>query len=226
MKPVIGISLGLESKGERFCIKKHYIEAVEGCGGEAVLIPPQTSVASIIEKIQGLLLSGGPDVDPFLYGEEPEKGIRRIDPERDRLEREIFFLAIEKGIPVLGICRGAQAINVFLGGSLHQDIKTSIKHWQFAPDGHPTHTIFIEKESLLYRITGREKLRVNTFHHQAIKDVGEGLKVCARAQDGVIEGIEWEEKRILGVQFHAECMWRNVGEVRRIFEWLVEEAKR
>lgn len=226
MRPIIGVSLGKESNKERFCINKEYIEALEGCGGEALLIPPQISVSSMIKKLQGLVLSGGPDLDPLLYGEEPEKGVRRIDPQRDGFEKELLFLSMERNIPILGICRGIQAINVFLGGSLHQEIKTHIKHWQFAPKEHPTHTIIIEKDSLLYRIVKKEEMRVNSFHHQAIKDLGKGLFVSARAKDGVIEAVECKERRILGLQFHAECMWRNLEEVKKIFEWLIMEAKR
>jgi putative glutamine amidotransferase len=222
-KPVIGITLSTNAKGDRYYIPSEYIPPLEGTGAIPVLLPPMRrseDTARLAEIIDGLLLPGGVDIDPMHYGEEPTK-TRRIDPQKDSLELDLLNILDSKDMPILGICRGAQVLNVFRGGTLNQDFREGLKHWQQAPETYPTHALDIVKGTLLHRIVGRTELRVNTYHHQIIRDLGRGLVVSARSKDGVIEAVEDPGKKfVLAVQFHAEDMWEQGG-FRGIFEAFV-----
>lgn len=155
-----------------------------------------------------------------------------ITPERDDFDYMLIRMAIEKGIPVLGICRGMQMLNVALGGTLIQDIPSQVKgsmvdHRQEAPSSEATHSITIQKGSLLYNILKTEKTAVNSFHHQAVKKVAPSLKVIAVAKDGVVEAIEGTgDMRVLGLQFHPEGFAAHGEcEFTPIFDWIVNESK-
>lgn len=228
MDPIIGISCSTTPSTERYYLPRNYVEAVEDTGGIPLLLPPLKSkekLTKYLELIHGLLLSGGADVDPWLYGEESTPGMRRIDPEKDGLELELGKLVVEKGLPVLGICRGCQMLNVICGGSLSQRME-GLKHWQSAPESYPTHEIEIVKGTKLREILKEEKIRVNTFHRQSIKDVAPGFIISATAKDGVIEGIESKvHPFVIAVQFHAEWLWRDYPVFRRIFAAFVEAAR-
>lgn len=216
MGPLIGITCGLDS--DRYAVTKYYSQAVEKCGGLPVILPLTTNrstLESLCQKISGLILSGGGDLDPTHFGEEPAIGLRRISPERDYFELELtkLFLAVNK--PILGICRGMQVLNIAAGGTIWQDIHTQLyypvlKHSQEAPKWYPTHLVQIKADTLLSSVLGADEVRVNSFHHQSINKVAKGFRINALATDGIVEGIEsLEDRFVLGVQWHPECMWEN-----------------
>ena len=227
MDPVIGISCYTSPAADRYYLPRNYVEAIDAAGGIPLLLPPLKSgdkVTNYLDLIDGLLLSGGADVDPALYDQEPTSGVRRIDPEKDNLELTVGKLAIARRMPVLGICRGCQMLNVICQGTLNQHLE-GLKHWQHAPKAYPTHEVEIKKGTKLFEILKAEKIRVNTFHHQSIKDVAPGFIVSAMSKDGVIEGIESVTHPFaLGVQFHVEHLFKEYPIFKGIFSALVEAA--
>lgn len=233
-KPVIGITCSFNFEKKRFFVNKAYTKAISKTGGIPVVLPIMNDFAeklgSILKKTDGLLLSGGTDIDPNLFGEEPAVEINRVDPERDSFELALTRRSLKQHLPVLAICRGIQVLNVAAGGSLYQDIgkqvKDSIKHSQDAPRWHPTHQIEIEKNSLLFDIIPHNSIKVNSMHHQSIKNIGSEFKVVARGQDGIIEAIESKNSSFqLGIQWHPEEMVDRDANAPALFERLIEESK-
>lgn len=204
---------GLESP--RQAVPRPYAWAIERAGGVPVLLPA-TNVLENAERylsvLDGLLLSGGVDVDPALYGEEPHPELGRVDPDRDAIEIPLTRLALAQDMPIFAICRGIQVLNVAMGGSLYQDLpsqKPSRLQHQQRHDGVArdiaTHNVRIESGTRLAEIVGDACMATNSFHHQALKDVAKGLTVTAYAEDGIIEAVESAAYRyLLGVQFHPE----------------------
>lgn len=232
MRPRIGITCGFAGANDPLALEGDYIDAVYRAGGVPLVIPPgisEDALAEILEALDGLLFSGGPDVDPARFCEEPLQGMGRIDPARDEAELLLARLGLERRMPLLGICRGAQVLNIACGGDLFQDLPSQVegvlKHVQQpTPMTYPTHGIRLEPGSLLARITGKAVLRVNSWHHQAIRRIASGFAATARAEDGVIEAIEKTgEPFILGVQFHPESMARGGSpEAILLFEAFVQ----
>lgn len=225
--PIIGISCGSSTQKERKKresynrVPDEYVKAIECAGGIPILIPfleKKENIKVIVEKIDGLLLPGGRDIEPNHYGEKPA-GVKETDLLKDALEFPLIEFAIKRGLPILGICRGCQIFNVVSGGTLIQDIKTNIKHrYGDIPRNKITHNIKIEKNSLLFKIVGKEKIGVNSFHHQAVKDVAKGFRASAYAEDGIIEAIEGKSSPfILGVQCHIEHLWQKNPLFKNIF---------
>ena len=229
--PVIGIS-GNFREGDCTLAQAYYMSVVEA-GGTPVVIPSydnDKALVSLLDTLDGIVLSGGADIDPDYLGEEPLDCVS-INPRRDRQELTLVRLAVDRQIPVLGICRGIQVLTAALGGKLYQDIKTQhdrpcIEHSQTIARGLPSHEVKLVKDSLLYGFFGKETLAVNSFHHQAVKEVPEGFRVTASAPDGIIEGMESTTFRpILGVQWHPECfLLENDRTMMPIFNWLIEQA--
>ena len=198
-----------------------YVEGVAGAGGAPVVLPPvgdESAAEALIHGLDGLLLSGGSDLDPGYYGEEPVSELGVTLPERDAFEMALVGLALRRGMPVFGICRGMQVLNVALGGTLYQDLPSQweqdlLKHRQATPKWQPTHEVRVSEGSYIAEVIGRESVKVNSYHHQGIRDLAEGLIVTGRSSDGVIEAVEAEdlsERWLLGVQWHAEAM-RGAG---------------
>lgn len=240
--PVIGISSYNEAS--RCQVNLTYVNSVRQAGGVPLVIPvtdDDDQIAAIVATIDGLVMTGGEDFDPLKwYGEEPIRALGVIAPERDEFDVKLIRAAVAAGIPVLGICRGEQLMAVAFGGSLWQDIPSQlpssyVKHRQGATtSAYGTHSIDIEPGSLLYRILGKDKAVVNSFHHQAVKDVPAGFRVTARSADGIIEALERSGRLqgfrdgngwILGVQFHPEAI-TDAGnpEFLPIFRELVGQA--
>src|SRR5690242_8856273 len=191
-----------------------YLRTLDAAGAMPVVLPPVGDPEQLLDRLDGICLSGGPDLDPAAYGardRHPELG--PTEPALDAFELALAGAALDRGLPVLAICRGAQALNVACGGTLHQHIPG---HRQTAPATEPTHEVQVVKGSRLHRITRSAKLAVNSFHHQAVDKVGEGLRVVARATDGTVEAIEGAGF-LLGVQWHAETMSAH----RSLFDALV-----
>ena len=208
-KPVIGISCAIEGGSSRAGMT--YVNSIRKAGGLPFLIPVTTSEKEIdeyLEHVDGVVLIGGEDVNPLIFGQEPNKNLGEVVPQRDIYDLTLIRKAVKKGIPLLGVCRGEQSLNIAMGGDLIQDIPSqvegAIQHRQDAPSSHGSHTIFIEKGSLLHKLLGKEKIAVNSFHHQAVGKVAPGYKVTARASDGVVEAIESNDGKSFGVQFHPE----------------------
>lgn len=210
MRPVIGITGNYYAENNSFCLKDYYVASIADAGGIAVILPP-TADGELMEDYlsicQGLLFSGGGDLDPVYWGECLEQDSGEIEPLRDGFELSLARKAFLSKKVVLGICRGCQVLNVAMGGSLVQDVKGLMSHWQKAPRAYPIHDIFIEPNSQLYCIMSSERIRVNSFHHQAVKELGRGLSIAAMAADGTVEAIESREHTFyMGVQWHPECL--------------------
>ncbi len=219
------------------CAKlEDYKQAVLHAGGEVRIVEHGTPVAAALEGVGGLLLTGGEDVAPALYGEEKHAATVEVAPERDAFEIALVKEARRIGLPVFAICRGIQVMNVAFGGTLVQDIpsqmETAQSHSFTIPPHKPfdyAHDVWVDTSSLLAklmaeRLNGSDSCAVNSRHHQAVKDVAAGFKVVATAPDGVIEAIEDPSARFcLGVQWHPENFWRT-GEFRPLFEGFLEAA--
>ncbi|HOV79470.1 MAG TPA: gamma-glutamyl-gamma-aminobutyrate hydrolase family protein [Bacillota bacterium] len=229
MKPLIGIACSCETNGGRLFLNGSYPSAVAAAGGVPVLLPVLKGFeADYLALVDGIVLPGGGDLDPFLFGEEPSPLAGEINPGRDSFEIGVARLALERGVPVLGICRGIQVINVAAGGTVCQDISlmtgSPLKHFQAAPRWYPTHGLEIVPGSMLAGMLGGAAIRVNSFHHQAVARVAGGFRVSARSPEGVIEGIEAESGYAVGVQFHPEDMCGLDERFLNIFKSLVDAA--
>lgn len=235
MIPVIGVTCGSGGENGPMSLDMDYTRAISDAGGLPLVIPPDLpgeSLAPLLEILDGLLLSGGPDVDPVHFGEEPQPGMGRIDPERDRIELALARLALESGLPILGICRGAQVLNIAGGGDIFQDLPSRaepvLRHVQPpTPMTYATHSIRVEGGTRLAAITGRHALRVNSWHHQAVRGVAPGFAVSATAEDGVVEAIELAGKPfVMGLQFHPESMAKGGSHVAPLlFEAFVKSCR-
>ncbi len=207
-----------------------YGRAVVACGAVPVLVPVGQVTAGlelILDRIDGLILSGGPDVHPRHYRAMPLAGLADVDDELDRMELELARLALARDIPLLGICRGIQILNVACGGSLIQDIGSQVPgallHNPSIDKRVLSHTVRIETDSLLGRIIGAGEIWVNGRHHQAVDKVAPGLTVSAVAPDGIVEAVEDSARRFaLAVQWHPEGTWKSDPHCLRLFEALVE----
>ena len=217
VKPVIGLSCStLVLAGmrgvPRFALVHSYVDCVLRAGGLPLLLPnvdPDT-VSAYLSRIDGLVLSGGLDVDPMHYGADPVPNLGQVDAWRDRFELSLANRAFELGMPILAICRGVQLLNVARGGTLVQDIGTEVesplRHSQKAVQQDTyAHRVLIEPGTCLHEVAGAQEIRVNSFHHQACDRLAEGFVVSARSPDGVIEGAEApDHPHCVGVQWHPE----------------------
>ena len=244
MAPVIGVTGTLKQDADSVAqrplgafvrVDLDYVAGVAQAGGIPMVLPPiPGTVEEVAGRIDGLLLCGGSDLDPGYYGEEPIPELDVTVPERDAFEMALVEQALERGMPVFGICRGLQVLNVALGGTLYQDLSSqfgggSIAHRQQMPKWQWTHEVEVNGNSSIAKIMEVDGLRVNSYHHQAVKDLADGLTVTARASDGVVEALEarnLSESWLVGVQWHAEAM-RDAGpENRNLFKAHVEAAER
>ncbi len=208
-----------------------YLRAIEAAGGLPVVMPPleADAIDPLVERLSGICLSGGPDLSAESYGAKPHPRLGPIEPELDFFELAVALRADERGLPLLAVCRGCQAINVARGGNLYQDLPDEIggpiQHRQTQFDG-TSHSVEVAPDSHLARALGTIQANVNSFHHQAVKDLGDGLRAVAWAEDGVIEGIEAPDRDfMLGVQWHAEGIVAQ-PEQARLFREFVGACRR
>ena len=230
--PVIGLTGNFQDGN--CTLAEGYYQSILKAGGVPFIIPcydDTDALANTLDRIDGILLTGGADINPLFLGEEPVKELHGINPRRDRQELLLTQLAADRQIPILGICRGIQTLNAAFGGPLYQDIHsqmegTRIKHSQELDRSYASHTVNIEKDTLLHKLFNTDTIAVNSFHHQAIKEPAPGFRVCARATDGVIEAMEsTEHKSMIGVQWHPECFILKGDEcMMPLFHWLIREA--
>lgn len=238
-RPIIGVtgSLIIDEGGmfpgyERAYVNNDYIQSVVMAGGVPFIIPmvyDENIIKSQLECIDALIISGGHDVNPLMYGEEPSQKLGAILPKRDTFDATVVKFAMEMKIPTIGICRGEQMLNVANGGTLYQDLSfiegCYIKHNQGGLPSIATHTTSIVEGTKLHAILG-DTVMTNSFHHLAVKDVAPGFKVAALSKDGVVEAIEKEgEQFVIGLQWHPEMMAKDHPIMLKLFEKLIEEAK-
>lgn len=227
VRPLIGVTPWYDYEKEMPFVRKGYFEGIMEAGGLPVLLPYTTNpeiLGQALDRCDGLLLTGGPDVDPALYGEKNLACNGFISPERDALEIFLTNRALAENRPILGICRGMQVMNVAGGGTLYQDIGSQLghpeklKHSQEAPKWFPTHEITLEKGSRVRSWFDAGVARVNSFHHQAVKASAKGYSSTAHAPDGVAEAMEHDSHPFaVGVQWHPELMWQMDSTVLRMF---------
>jgi putative glutamine amidotransferase len=246
LPPIIGITATLKEDVDAVAERPlgrfvradlDYIEGVVGAGGAPVVLPAagdERVAEAVVHGLDGLLLSGGSDLDPGYYGEEPVPELGVTLPERDTFEMAVVGLALRLGVPIFGICRGMQLMNVALGGTLYQDLPSQwegdvLKHRQDTPKWQPTHEVRVTPGSYVAEVMGREVVKVNSYHHQGIRTLAEGLVVTGRTSDGVVEAVEAvdiSERWLLGVQWHAEAMRGAGPQQESLFEAHVSAAER
>jgi putative glutamine amidotransferase len=236
-RPLIGISTGISRNLDwpnyfYTSVSECYVNAVLRAGGVPIVLPVIDDTAAIAEQVKvldGVIITGGEDINPQMYNEEPHNTLGVIQPRRDVFEKLLLDEAFKEKKPVLGICRGQQFLNVYHGGTLHQDILTStggksyLKHNQENNRLQGTHSVDIKKGSWLSKILEKNVVLVNSFHHQAVKDLAPDFKITAESKDGVIEGIEKVKGSFcVGVQWHPEMMEEQSLEMQKLFKGFIE----
>jgi putative glutamine amidotransferase len=208
-----------------------YVRAVWDAGGLPLVLPVlrEEGAAALVELVDGVLLTGGGDVDPAMYGQDRTEPLIDVDPRRDVIESALVRNSIDRHRPLLAVCRGVQMLNVALGGSLIPDLPSAgwASHDQQAPSADPHHDVSIDPDSRIGRAIGRSTVAVNSFHHQAVRTEAPSLKVVARASDGLVEAVELVDSTrwVVGVQWHPEMMVPNHPAQWGLFRALVEEAR-
>ncbi len=232
----IGLIVTLEDENDALTNPK----PVEAAGGVPVLFPysdSEEAIQSLLDLVGGLILTGGRDVDPRFYHESPHPKLQETEPLRDPIELQLIREALKRDMPILGICRGIQTLNVAAGGTLFQDIasfvSTEINHanaWESAlnPDNpQEHHPIRIDTPSRLFELIGVESVMVNSYHHQAISNVAPGFQVTARAPDGIIEAMESRlHTCVLGLQCHIELLWQKNARWFEVYKAFVNASSR
>ncbi len=239
MAPVIGVTASIDHRspayGETYSLTRKYAEGVLQAGGVPVIVPhnlDEEALRALLNRLDGVLLSGGGDIDPALFGEEAHPATSEIEVDRDRVELTLARWLVEEEKPFLAICRGIQVLNVALGGSLVQDIPSQVpdalQHSfdrKTTPRAYLAHPVKIDPSSQLARVMQLEVAQTNSWHHQSIKQAADRLKVTAFAPDGVVEAVEVPGQRFaMGVQWHPEWLFEERVEHRRLFEELVRAA--
>lgn len=232
--PIIAITPSWDDEKKRVVINNDYVEAIIRAGGSPVLMPLTNNedvARTILQSVDGLLLSGGADVSPSVYKEEKLPVCGETAPARDLFETWCIHYAMQRRLPILGICRGMQIFNCVMGGSLYQDIatqfKADLKHPCYDTPRDCVHVVEISDNTKLRDVLGLDAVPVNSRHHQAVKKLGRNLRACAYAPDGLIEAMESTDGYpLLCVQWHPESLEDRFLPQRTIFDWLIREASR
>lgn len=220
MKPIIGVTTSMEIDQSHYTVTHRNIKAISHAGGIPLMLPyllEDDDINQIANEIDGLYATGGYDIDPTFFGEEPIPELGTIIPGRDQFEMALIKKLLELGKPILGVCRGCQILNIAAGGDMYQDIYAQadtelLQHTQKAPMEHGSHFVKVLKGSLLYQLTGSEKIRINSWHHQANRNVPNSFQISGKANDGIIEAIESKNHPfVLGLQWHPEAMMDGIS---------------
>lgn len=233
MKPLIGILSLFDETRDSYWMLPGYVEGIEEGGGSAVILPYPEDPEILDRYIQvcdGFLLPGGQDVDPDFYGQEKTELCGVLCPQRDKTERQFFSLILDSGKPVLGICRGFQAMNALLGGELYQDIPTqapsAVEHHETPPYDKVAHMVSLQEDTPLHKAVQLSEMGVNSYHHQGVKTLGKGLAPAATAPDGLVEALYLPGHRFfLGVQWHPEFSHKSDENSRKIFAAFVNACR-
>lgn len=234
-KPIIGITCDYDWEKETTKVHRGYYDGILNAGGIPYLIANMKKdyIKDILNIVDGIMLTGGSDVDSIYFKEPPHPKLGDINPYRDEMEIALVKEVMERDIPILGICRGIQVMNIAMGGTIYQDMDSQWKnptplqkHSQLAPTWYASHLVNIQRDSKLFQIMGVETLGTNSFHHQAIKELAHCFGVTATCGDGIIEGIEsFKHTFALGVQWHPEKMWERDSRMLELFKALVDSIK-
>ena len=237
-KPLIGLTPSHNTENQDISMRPTYLKALKAAGAIPVVLPleiPREDLAQLVGVLDGFLFVGGPDVHPFLFGEETIDGCGSVSLQRDTMELNLLSLAISVRKPILGICRGIQLINIGLGGTIYQDIKS--QYQVAAPTAHdqpfyydiPCHTVNVTVGTMLSRITGLLEggsIQVNSMHHQSVRNLAPGLVACGHSPDGLIEAVEKPDYPFLmAVQWHPEYLWEKDNAAAQIFRTFVDACK-
>lgn len=236
MKPVVGVIPLWDDDKDSLWMLPGYMDGLSEASCVPIMLPLTTDekvIDQLMSMVDGILFTGGHDVDPSIYGEEPCKELGIISKERDKMESLVLKKAIELDKSMLGICRGIQFINASLGGTLYQDLPTQyntgaeqIDHHQSAPYDVPTHEVSICKDTPLYNLLKLDRIKVNSYHHQAVKKLSDKLKVMAISEDGLVEAVYMENLRFMwAFQWHPEFSYKVDKNSRLIFEAFAESMK-
>lgn len=233
-RPAIGITIGYDQRRAGLhLLRQDYVRSVESAGGLPFVLAPGRpgDAPELLARLDGLLLSGGSDVDPTLFGEPRHPSVTNVVRERDDFEIALAQRALERDLPLLAICRGQQVLNVAAGGTLVQDIPSQLEkgvdHDPERERWETAHDVELMPGTRLHAILGKDAVAVNSFHHQAVKELGQGLVVSARSQDdSVVEGIEAPSRRFaVAVQWHPESFWNQPQNFSSLFEAFVEAGR-
>lgn len=231
-KPMIGIVPLVDEERESYWMLPGYMEGITMAGGIPVMLPlvsDMQDIRQMADGFDGFLFTGGQDVAPECYGQKRLPQFGQTCPGRDQMEALLLEEVLKRDKPLLGICRGIQFLNAMLGGTLYQDLPSEhpseLNHHQTPPYDRPVHEVVMEKDSPLYKLLGKERLSVNSYHHQAVKTLSSKLSAMAYATDGLVEAVWMPEKQFVwAVQWHPEFSFRVEEDSRKILEELVHEA--
>jgi putative glutamine amidotransferase len=232
-RPVVGITFGDGDKPGFHAMREDYVRSVERAGAVPVVLPPvdPADAAALLDRLDGVLLSGGVDVDPVLYGQAPHPKLGRVNRRRDDFELALTREALRRDVPILAICRGHQVLNVATGGTLVQDIPStiegSVEHDASGRRWRRSHRVQVATGTRLHEILGQDALSVNSFHHQSVERVGAGLVVSALCpEDQVVEGLEMPGRRfVVAVQWHPESFWDRPDSFQSLFDAHAEACR-
>ena len=231
-KPVIGVVPLYDDEKESLWMLPGYMDGITEAGGIPIMLPltaDKDVIRQLLDTVDGILLTGGHDVSPEIYGEEKLDDSVVCNSARDIMEKELLEQALEKDVPVLGICRGIQFINAYLGGTLYQDLgkqhPSDIEHHQKPPYDVPAHEVRVLTDTGLHRLLNADKISVNSYHHQAIKEASDALKVMAVSEDGLTEAVELPGKKFVwALQWHPEYSYKTDDNSRLIFKEFVDHC--
>lgn len=235
MKPIIGVIPLFDEEKDSIWMVPGYMEGIRMAGGIPIILPLQADdeeINQVADMCAGFLFTGGHDVGPELYGAVKSPNCGLANKERDELERKVFSYALAKDKPVFGICRGIQLINALCGGTLYQDLSTEYEgsketnHHMHPPYDVHCHQVEIEEDTPLYAVLRKLTIGVNSYHHQAIKDLADSLKPMAVSEDGLIEAVYMPGKKFIqAVQWHPEFIYLKDEDARKLFETFVQNCK-
>ncbi len=233
-RPIIGITFAEADEPGRHALREDYVRSVQQADAVPVALPPlrPEDAPLVLERVDGVLLSGGGDVDPAEYGQQPHPKLGRVDRKRDAFELALAREALRRDRPLLAICRGQQVLNVAMGGTLLQDIPSELQvaagHAGTGERSRRSHAVEVVAKTRLRAVLGRDTVLVNSFHHQAVDRIGEGLVISARCpDDGVVEGLEAPAARfVVAVQWHPESFWAEADSFQRLFDAHAQACRR